>query len=182
MTDVSERYRRLSDAFAGKIAAVSPSNWGAPTPCPDWNARQLVGHVVDTQGLILGLVGQDIGALPSVDDDPLAAFNAARGVVQRNLDDPEVANTEFEGQFGKMTLAAAVDRFLCTDLVVHGWDLAHAAGLDESIPSDEMQRVRSTAESFGDSMRSPRAFGPAVDAPPHADEQTRLLAFLGRRA
>jgi len=31
-------------------------------------------------------------------------------------------------------------------------------------------------------MRSPQAFGPEVDAPAGADEQTRLLAFLGRRA
>src|SRR2546425_749697 len=36
-------------------------------------------------------------------------------------------------------------------------------------------------ESFGDAMRGPRAFGPAVEPPPDADDQGRLLAFLGRR-
>jgi hypothetical protein len=30
-------------------------------------------------------------------------------------------------------------------------------------------------------MRGPGAFGPAIDPPADADEQTRLLAFLGRR-
>jgi uncharacterized protein (TIGR03083 family) len=34
----------------------------------------------------------------------------------------------------------------------------------------------------GGEMRSPRAFGPAVEPPPGADAQTELLAFLGRRA
>jgi hypothetical protein len=34
---------------------------------------------------------------------------------------------------------------------------------------------------FGEMMRGSNAFGPAVDAPPDADEQTRLLNFLGRR-
>ena len=31
-------------------------------------------------------------------------------------------------------------------------------------------------------LRSPGAFGPAVDAPSGADDQTKLLAYLGRRA
>lgn len=182
MTEISERYHRLSDAFAAKIAAVPPDRWDAPTPCPDWTVRELVSHVVATQGLILGLAGRTVGDIPSVDDDPLGAFDAARGVVQRDLENPQVATIEFEGQWGKGSLEGAVDRFLCTDLVVHGWDLARAAGLDERIAPDEMPRVRQTAESFGEMMRSPRAFGPEVDPPPAADEQTRLLAYLGRRA
>jgi uncharacterized protein (TIGR03086 family) len=181
MTEVSKRYRRLSDAFAAKIAAVPPSAWDAPTPCTDWTARDLVGHVVSTQGLILGLVGRTAGHIPSVDDDPLAAFDAARTAVQRDLEDPDVATSEYDGQMGRMTLEDAVDRFLCTDLVVHGWDLAHAVGLEERIAPEDLRGVRSTAESFGDAMRSPGAFGPAVDPPPGSDEQTRLLAFLGRR-
>jgi len=182
MTEVSERYQRLSDAFAAKIAAVPAAGWDAPTPCPEWTARDLVGHVVSTQGRILGLAGRAIGDVPPVDDDPAAAFDAARGAVQHDLDDPDLATIEFEGLMGVMTLETAVDRFLCTDLVVHGWDLAHATGLDERIEPDEIARVRATTESFGDAMRSPRAFGPAVDAPSGADDQTRLLAFLGRRA
>jgi len=182
MTQVSDRYRHLSDAFSAKIAAVPAARWDAPTPCPDWNVRRLVGHVIDSQGVILSLAGGTMGELPSVDDDPRGAFDAARAVVQDALDDPEVANKEFDGQMGRMTFAQAVDRFLCTDLVVHGWDFAHAAGLDDRIPVDEIERVRGTAESFGDAMRSPRAFGPAVDAAADADEQARLLAYLGRRA
>ena len=61
MSEVSERYRRLSDAFATKVAAVPADKWDAPTPCGDWTTRDLVRHVVDTQGLFLGLVGKQIG-------------------------------------------------------------------------------------------------------------------------
>jgi uncharacterized protein (TIGR03086 family) len=182
MTEISERYHRLSDAFSAEIEAVPSDRWDAPTPCPEWTVRDLVSHVVATQGLILGLAGRTVGDLPSVDADPLRAFDAARGVVQRDLEDPRVATIEFEGQWGKRSLEEAVDRFLCTDLVVHGWDLARATGLDERIAPEDMQRVRNAAESFGEGMRSPRAFGPEVDPRPGADEQTRLLAFLGRRA
>jgi uncharacterized protein (TIGR03086 family) len=182
MTEASDRYRRLSDAFAAKIAAVPASRWDASTPCSEWTVRDLVGHVVSTQGIILGLAGRTIGDVSTVDDDPAAAFDAARGAVQHDLDDPDLATVEFEGRMGVMTLETAVDRFLCTDLVVHGWDLAHATGLDERIAPDEIARVRTVTESLGDGMRSPGAFGPAVEPPAGADDQTRLLAFLGRQA
>ena len=76
----------------------------------------------------------------------------------------------------------AVDRFLNTDLVVHGWDLARATGQDEQIDQDDVARVEKVSEGFGEGMRSPRAFGPALDPPAGADRQTKLLAWLGRQA
>jgi uncharacterized protein (TIGR03086 family) len=181
MTEVSERYDRLADAFAGKIDAVPDDRWDAPTPCPDWTVRDLVGHVVTTQGMILGLVGRDLGDVPSATDDPAAAWAAARAVVWRDLEDPSVANTEFEGGLmGKMTFETAVDRFLNFDLVVHGWDLARGAGLDERIDPGELAHASNTSEGFGDAMRGPKAFGPELELPPNADEQQRFLAFVGR--
>jgi uncharacterized protein (TIGR03086 family) len=180
MTEISERYRRLADACAAKIAAVPDDTWGAKTPCADWTARDLVAHVVNTQGMFLGFVGRQMGDLPSVDDDPAAAWDAARSRMQAALDDPNVALAEFDGFQGRSTLEAGVGRFLCMDLVVHGWDLARTAGLDERIEPDDVARVRRQAEEFGDQLRSPQAFGPEVDPPAGADDQARLLAFLGR--
>ena len=180
MSEVSERYKRLADAFADKIAAVPPERWSNASPCSEWTARDIVRHVVSTQGMFLGFVGRDTGEIPSVDDDPLGAWNAARAAVQADLDDPERAIAEFEGFSGRSTFEQAVGRFLCTDLVVHGWDLARSTGLDEHIDGEDLAAVRRTAEQFGDALRSPGAFGPAVQAPEGADEQAELLAFLGR--
>ena len=181
MSEVSERYGRLSDAFADKIAAVPDGKWSNPSPCEGWTARDVVGHVVSTQGMFLGFVGEQMGDIPSVEDDPAAAWDAARGKVQRRLDDPESAKAEFDGFSGRSTFEAAVDRFLCMDLVVHGWDLARAAGLDDRIEAEDVTRVQKAAEAFGDMLRSPQAFGPAVEPPAGADDQAKLLAFLGRK-
>src|SRR5436189_1031131 len=54
MSEISERYKRLGDAFADKIAAVPHDRWDSQTPCEEWTARDLVGHVVNTQGMFLG--------------------------------------------------------------------------------------------------------------------------------
>src|SRR4051794_33268210 len=120
MSEISERYARLADAFAEKVAAVRDDQWDSPTPCEGWTARDLVQHMIDTQGMFLGFVGRELGDIPTVEDDPLGAWNAARAVVQGDLDDPERAGTEFDGFFGRSRFDAGVDRFLCFDLVVHG--------------------------------------------------------------
>ena len=180
MSEVSERYKRLGDAFAAKIAAVPQNRWASPSPCPNWDARDVVRHVVSTQGLFLGFVGKELGDIPAVADDPVAAWDTARAKIQRELDDPQDAKAEFDGFFGRTTFEDSVDRFLCVDQVIHGWDLARAAGLDDRIPPDDVAWVRKQAEGYGDAMRSPMVFGPEVEAPAGADEQDRLLAYLGR--
>jgi uncharacterized protein (TIGR03086 family) len=181
MSEVSERYGRLAEAFKSTIAAVPADTWESPSPCAGWTARDVVRHVVDTQGMFLGFVGREGGDVPSVDDDPLAAWTAASAEVMRGLQDPAVASAEYKGMSGPSTFEAGVDQFLCFDLVVHAWDLAKAAGLDHRMDEGEIAKVRAVAERFGPALRSPQAFGPEIEPPPGADEQARFLAFLGRQ-
>lgn len=182
MDDIAQRYRRLADDFVATVAAVPDGRWDSPSPCEDWTARDVVTHVVETQGMFLGLVGREPGDLPAVDDDPVAAVRAATRRTQADLDDPHRAAEQFDGYFGRTTYAKAVDRFLSFDLVIHRWDLARAAGLDDRLDPADVARLRETAQGFGDALRESGACGPALEPPPHADEQTRLLAFLGRKA
>lgn len=183
---VSDGFRRRSQGFAAVVSAVPGDRWDASTPCQQWNARQLVGHVVDTQYMFAGFIGLEPERRAPVDDDPDAAWDVARSVTQSALDDPDLANQEFDGFFGRSTFASAVDRFLTLDLVIHRWDLATAAGLDATLPKRDVVHLEASARELagvvGDAMRTGGAFGPALDAPRDADAQTRLLAFVGRRA
>jgi uncharacterized protein (TIGR03086 family) len=180
MSEIADRYRRLSQALADKIRAVPDQLWARSSPCPGWTARDVVRHLVQTQGMFAGFVGLSLDPGPDVDDEPLAAWTAASAQMQRYLDDPETAEREFQGLQGTSTLQDAVDRFLSFDLNVHGWDLSRAAGLDEHIDPAEFPRLWESVDAFGDMIRSEGAFGPAVDLPPGASEQDRLLAHLGR--
>jgi uncharacterized protein (TIGR03086 family) len=181
-TEIADRYRRLAGAFADRIAAVPADRWADVSPCDGWTARDVVRHVVDSQGIFLRLVGREPGPLPDVDADPAAAWDAARAPIQAGLDDPELAAAEFDGMFGRSTFAAAVDTFLGLDLVVHGWDLARATGQDETIDPADLDRALASARGFGDALRGPGVCGPELEVAPDADAQTRTLAFLGRRA
>ena len=182
MSTTSERYARLADAFVAKVAAVPEDAWSNPTPCEEWTARDIVRHVVDTQAMFLGFVGREMGDLPSVDDDPEAAVRAATGRTLHDLEDPDLAAETFEGFMGTQRYEEGVDRFLCADLIVHGWDLAKATGQDTEIPDEDVAAMRELAEAFpSEAMRGPGAFGPEVEVPDDASEQDKLLAFLGRR-
>ena len=179
MSEISERYARLATLFADKIAAVPADRWASAAPCEGWVARDVVAHVIETQGMFLGFIGKELGAVPDAAADPLAAWTATHGVVQSFLNDPAIAQTEFDSFFGPTTFEASVNRFLCFDLVVHNWDLSRAAGLDETLDPDDVARVNKLAIGFGDSMRAPNAFGPELQTTKN-DPQSKLLAFLGR--
>jgi uncharacterized protein (TIGR03086 family) len=181
MTEISDRYRRLSTAFTEKVAATPDGRWESPSPCKEWTARDVLRHIVDTHGNFLGMVGRSMGDIPSVDDEPLAAWIAARDTVQADLDDPARASAEYDGRFGRSTFERAVDGFLCFDQVIHGWDLARATGQDERIDPAEVQRIGSDISGFGDMLTKSGACGPPIEPPPGADDQTRLLMALGRR-
>ena len=181
MSEVSERYRRLAGALTEKIEQVPSDRWSSQSPCENWTSRDLVRHVVDVHGMFMGLVGRHLQPGPDVKSDPLGAWTSARDQMQSDLDDPERAAAEFDGHSGRSTFAEAVDRFVCFDLNIHGWDLARAAGLDERIEPEELPKLWATAESFGDAIRSENVCGPPVEVPDDASEQDRLLAFLGRR-
>ena len=91
---------------------------------------------------------------PDPADDPAAPGLAARDQMQAWLDDPEVAEAEFEGMGGTTTLQDSVNQFICFDLNVHGWDLAHATGQDDTIDPEELPRLWQDVEGLGDMIRS----------------------------
>ncbi|HEX2040963.1 MAG TPA: TIGR03086 family metal-binding protein [Acidimicrobiales bacterium] len=177
---VSDRYRAMAADFTSRVEAVPPDRWESPSPCEGWTARDVVRHMVGNVDWFFGMIGRARPDGPSVDDDPAGAWAAARDAMQAALDDPQVAGAEYEGAFGRSTLEQSVDRFMCIDLLVHAWDLARAAGLDERLDADEVHRVFEAVQPMDEMLRSPQAFGPKVEPPEDADEQARLLAFLGR--
>lgn len=178
---VALRYAQLAQTMSETVAAVPRDRWDAASPCPDWTAREVLGHVVDLHARLLTLSAAPTPSLPSVADDPVGAWEAAADAASAALDDPEVALLEFDSQLaGPTTLAAIFGTFGAVDLVVHRWDLARATGVDETIAPDDLAFVWDFVKDKGDLMRSPGGFGPALEVPVDAGEQERVLAFLGR--
>ncbi|KFU82708.1 TIGR03086 family protein [Amycolatopsis lurida] len=187
MTAIADRYRARADAFESKVSAVRTGQWESRSPCEEWNARDVVGHIVDMHGAMLRPVGRDLGPAPSLLEDPLGAFRAARADVEAILADPVLAATEHETPTGKMTAEQHIDQVVSADMVIHGWDLARATGQDDTIDPEEIARMWPAAQAIPDEMRIPGAFGPGivvfgpeVKVPEDAPLQDRLLGLMGR--
>lgn len=180
MRDIADRYRRLADRFTRVVQEVPADRWAAPSPCEGWSARQVVEHVVDSQH---GFLARFDRAPELGSDDVGGRWEEVRDAMQACLDDPDTAGTEYDGMFGTTTFAATVDQFMCTDLVVHAWDLARAAGLSEleAMPADEVERIHGQLSGMGDAVRGPGVFGPEVSVAADASAQDRFLGFIGRQ-
>jgi uncharacterized protein (TIGR03086 family) len=183
---VADRYRRVSGRFTEVAAAVPDDAWARPSPCAGWDARAVVRHNVEMSAFILSLIDRALPAdAPSVDADPLGAWQAARASVQAALDDPAVAAQVHKPHvhLGQGPWINAVNMVLSSDLVIHTWDLARAVGRAERLDPDEVRGFWTGLAHFDEAvLRQPEVFGPALEPPADADEQTKLLAFLGRKA
>ena len=181
MSEYAERFDRLARAFTDRAEAVPDGRWDSPAPCEGWVARDVVRHLVEwVPGFFQTFAGRTMAAGPSVDDDPAAAWASLRDQLAAWLSDPAVASVEIDTPPGRMTTEAAIDTFVTADVLVHTWDLARATGLDERLDADEVHRMYEGMLPMDEMLRQSGQFGPKVEVPDDADEQTKLLAFVGR--
>ena len=182
MSENAERYRAVAGQFTQRAKSVPEGAWDNPAPCEGWVARDVVRHMVEWMpGCFLSPVGIAIPTAPSVDEDPAGAWEAVSDAIQAALDDPEVAARELDMRVGRFDLDDAVGRFCIADVLVHTWDLARATGLDESLDAEEVHRFFEGMKPMDEVLRQSGHYGPRVEVADDADEQTRFIAFTGRR-
>ena len=76
----ADRHAVVAGGF-GRLVAQTP-DWSAPAPVDGWTARDVVGHLVGWFPGFLASGGVDLPAGPSVDDDPMAAWQHHADAVQ----------------------------------------------------------------------------------------------------
>ena len=141
MSETSDRYRNVAAQFTERVKAVPDGAWASPAPCEGWVARDVVRHLTEwLPGYFFDRGTSSARPAPSVDDDPLGAWLAVDGTIQAALDDPAVADSERDTRMGPSTFAQQVDMICTPDVLIHTWDLARAAGLDETLDPDEVAR------------------------------------------
>jgi uncharacterized protein (TIGR03086 family) len=154
------------------------------SPCGDWKGVDVIGHVLG--GMKSVHSAATVGAMPKTwpkpGTDPVAAWSKLRDQTLEALDHADVLQRVAETFFGPMPVDTFLS-FMGADLLVHTWDLARTAKVDERLDPQLCKEVLTTWKTLPDSMlRSPNVFGPAIKSAKGADVQTRMLNFLGRVA
>ena len=186
MTDIAELHAQALDATGRIVGGISADRWRAATPCADWDARELVNHLVSGNlwaaelaagGTIDGVGNRLDGDL--LGDDLAAAYAdsaASAAAVFRRAGALEAPCAVSYGPVPGSIYAG--HRFL--DVLVHGWDLAVATGQDYELDPQLVLECRQLIEPQVEAFRSAGALGPEVAVPADASAQTRFLALLGR--
>lgn len=171
-----QRYLDQMTAFGTIVHDLPQDRWGAPSPCADWTAADVVDHVVDTQRDFLLRHDLTVDGRPA--GDPVSVWEQHLATA-RSLTDETFA-IRFDGFFGPTTIGATLAGVYGFDLIVHRWDLARAGGLATSFTSAEMDALDTSIAGFGDHLYAEGICAPAVPAPEDASRQDTILALLGR--
>lgn len=179
-SDPAERHRVVAGTFGDRVRGVS--DWDAPSPVPEWTARDVVRHLVEWfPAFLQSGAGVSLTAGPSADDDPVAAWQVHADAVQSLLDDPTTADRVLANPHtGDVPLDEAIDRFYTADVFMHTWDLARASGQDGRLDADFCAELLAGMEPIEEIMRSSGQYGARVAVAGDAPAQDRMLGFIGR--
>jgi uncharacterized protein (TIGR03086 family) len=176
----AQRHREIGGRFGDHVRGVS--DWDAPSPVAEWTARDVVRHLVEWfPGFLEAGAGIKLASGPSVEDDPVAAWQTHFDAVQEVLDDPETPNRVLTNRhIGDVPLPEAIDKFYTADVFMHTWDLARASGQDDRLDQEFCAELLAGMEPMEDIMRASGQYGARVAVPDDADAQTKMLGFIGR--
>jgi uncharacterized protein (TIGR03086 family) len=168
------------------VTGVRADQLGDPTPCPDWDVRALLNHIIvwtaynAEQRAYGGGVGEevmnkDFAAEPDFAED--YAVQAAKAVAAWS--DPAAWARELN-VMGTATPASDVAELLIAEAALHGWDLAVATGqryrCDDATAAVVLRAVQANADLY----RQYQGFAAPVPVPGDASLFDRALALSGR--
>lgn len=172
--DLMDLYQRASGWAGEKVDGTS--DLMASTPCDEWQVRDLLNHMLETQRYFAGAAkGEDAsppGPNPGdhLSDDPAADMAKARAEV-----------IEVFGQDGVIAKTGPSLGIAFADQLLHGWDLARATNQDARMPDGLADAAYGLIHgAFTDEQRK-GVFKPAIDVGEDATAQQKLLAFTGRQ-
>jgi uncharacterized protein (TIGR03086 family) len=176
----AQRHREIGGVFSERVRGVR--DWDAPAPVPGWTARDVVRHLVEWFPAFLAAgAGVKLASGPSVDEDPVAAWQVHSDAVQEVLDDPETPTRVLQNpHIGEVPLDRAIDQFYTADVFMHTWDLARATDQDDRLDERFCAELLAGMEPMEEVMRASGQYGARVEVPADADAQTKMLGFIGR--
>ncbi len=169
------------------MLAIEDDQWGDPTPCTEWDVRDVVNHMVSEERwappLLVGKTIEEVGDQFEGDllgNDPKRAWTEASTEAIRTVeevDDDKIVHLSFGDVPAREYLCQ-----LLSDHVIHCWDLARGIGGDERLEPDLVDFTYRYLKPRADHWRTGGVFGARAEVPRGADRQTKLLAITGRQA
>ncbi|GAC68463.1 TIGR03086 family metal-binding protein [Gordonia soli] len=178
-----------ADAMASLAGTVRPDALDRPTPCDGTDVGSLLTHVIGLSAAFGAAGRKEFGPLTDTPPDPSAAgalpeswmadLTAGLGDLVQSWRAPSA----WEGMTragGVEAPAEVLGTVALSELVLHGWDLARALGLDYDVPDAVLQPVFDLHHPPQPQSEREGMFGPVVEVPDDARLLHRLVGVAGR--
>jgi uncharacterized protein (TIGR03086 family) len=181
--DISELCVQTASWIEGLVRNVSREQYELPTPCPEWNVRELLNRIIWWSRLgaaVLRDEGSDVDVRDFGDDDPAAGYRAAADELLTTMKASDGLKGMVASPFVEMP-AGVWARFVFVTQLTHGWDLATATRQDAEIPPSLLEVADRLVRSlFVGMFRPPEVIDTEVEVSDSATPTERYVAFLGR--
>ena len=192
---ILDRYSLASSEFRRCLETVRTDQWAWPTPCAEWNVRQLVSHMargnLNFVGLLNGATSADFLRLRGADAlgaDPLAAYARSVQECAEAFARPGALQQVVDYPLGRVPGAQAL-AIRTTDTAIHTWDLARATDAEDTLDPGLVAWIDDCIEDvYAGLVETPvatetthRFFAAPVTGPAAgASRQDQLLRRMGR--
>ncbi len=186
-TDALTPLQRALDQTQAVIAAIDPDQAELPTPCGEWNVRELVAHLAP-RGLRNFTVSAQ-GEMPDwrapagePGEDWAATFATGARTLMETWKQADLNRPVPRPGGGEAPLRSRLDQQIA-ELAIHGWDLARATGqsLDRLDPGLAERALAWAQRTLRPEHRGPgRAFAVEVLVEANATIEDRLAGWFGR--
>ena len=180
MSENARTFCKALYGFDATVRRVAADRWTNPSPCEDWQAKDVLAHNLEMNLMITGFTNGIGAKRPSgAPDDPVAGWQPSFEGLLAALDREGSLQTVTATPWGEMP----VDKFMgfaWVDPLIHTWDLAMATGQTPVLDAALTERAYRQLERAGDSLRGPGAFGPAVAETEDMSMLNKFIAISGR--
>jgi uncharacterized protein (TIGR03086 family) len=175
-------FDRCVAAFDAVLAAVTPEQYSAQSPCAEWAVRDVLNHVITGNMTFEARLTGQPAPDRSVDHtgvDPLSSWRASAARLRAQFAGDGVLDQVYDSPFGQRPGA-----FLLTmrvnDTLIHAWDIAKATGQSTDLDSDLAQACLTLVSQIPVPRGPGGMFAEQCPIPDGASAADRLAAFTGR--
>ncbi len=165
---------RALDVTDSLVATAGPDDLDRPTPCSEFDVRELVDHLA----MVVDRIRVVAEGRPFTEATSDAGWGAGLAALRAALPDVDLART-VTAPFGTAPVAVMLGMYV-SELTVHGWDLARALGredlLDPALAEPQVEHARAKIPAVRDGM----PFEPPVEVADDAPAYDRLVGWYGR--
>ena len=187
MNTLHDQLTAAAGEAARIVAGTSPEQFALPTPCAQWDVRELLNHLVLWTAYSFERrarsekVGEDLTERDFAGEpDCAAAYRAQLDRALAAWKPAQVWESEIDTGHA-LTPASQVAEMILMELVLHGWDLASATGQKFAVPDAVAETVGAAVAGVAEMYRDYDGFAPEVAVGAEATALERALATSGRR-